>query len=225
VATVDAIRFAVGDAQGLQAGIWRVWANRKGDVYVAPRGPAGRFKTSLHRSGRWRFGYTKEFASEILPGGADKAPVQWRRPPEIEPGRTIALDIVVPVSEVVTPPQPGSDHRSIIWYPAPRLGICLVFRLELLAWDRVPDGGDGIGPLHAGAEALWITKLERAETEPERAEWERSRRILTRDVVSAFPAAGCLGVRGVVIGVYGDGQTHYLVDLVLPKPAEALAFT
>lgn len=148
------LRFGVGTRSGRQAGIWRIWTRPTGDVYLTLRLPARHFKISLHRSGRWRLAYTGDLAAEEEAQGRDRAPVKWNRPKANPDGTTTALEIRVPASEVVTPPQPGSDDGRIVWREPPTPGFMYVFRLRL-----APAGTDFfragvLGPLHAGDE--WV---------------------------------------------------------------------
>src|SRR5271167_2796153 len=52
------VRFAVGPPNGPTSNSRKLWANRKGDVYIACRDDFKEAKVSLHASGRWRMGFT-----------------------------------------------------------------------------------------------------------------------------------------------------------------------
>jgi hypothetical protein len=68
------VRFAVGPPNGLTSNSWKLWANRKGDVYIACRDNFKEAKVSLHASGRWRMG----FAASALIKKVNLPPVQNR---------------------------------------------------------------------------------------------------------------------------------------------------
>lgn len=65
--------------------MWRVWSV-KNDVYVAPRKKGGDFRISLHESGQWRLGFTKEYGDKMVALGSwdqDRKVESIKRPPDI----------------------------------------------------------------------------------------------------------------------------------------------
>jgi hypothetical protein len=56
-----AIRWAVGSIDGPRGATWRLWGNKKGDVYVAARSIAGQAKASFHRDRKCHLGCTGEY--------------------------------------------------------------------------------------------------------------------------------------------------------------------
>ena len=93
----NAIRLAVtGDEGQLLSSVWRIWLHGD-DVYVAVRSLAGSFKTSLHRSGKFRHAFVTDSEAERFRGvGKDRAVHKWSRPAEQIPGGTLLFQIVIP---------------------------------------------------------------------------------------------------------------------------------
>jgi len=88
------VRFAVGNPKGLTSNSWRVWAEKKCELYIACRDNFKETKVSLHASGRWRMGYTTEAIAKnpsLVSPGDDRAWEIWDRPSETLPQTTIAL--------------------------------------------------------------------------------------------------------------------------------------
>ena len=206
------LRFAVGARSGRQAGIWRIWTRPSGDVYLTLRLPARHFKISLHRSGRWRLAYTGVLAGKEEALGRDRAPVKWNRPRSNPDGTTTALEIRVPASEVVTPPQPGSDDSRILWREPPALGLMYVFRLRLASSGVDLSRSGVLGPLDAGDEWVWIETFERRQSLAQHEHLEAFKRKMAERDAGTFPTAGPLEAR--ILFLAPDGS--YVIDAVLP---------
>lgn len=58
------LRWAIGSREGPRSSVWRLWGNKKGDIYVAVRELGGIIKASFHRDGKCHVGFTSEFADE-----------------------------------------------------------------------------------------------------------------------------------------------------------------
>lgn len=126
------LRVAVGTPETRSSNSWRVWTHN-GDVYAACRDAFKEFKVSLHKSGRWRFGFTAEAVEarpELVKAGADRVWTKWR-PGNDDPSKMeVAFKIPVlaegllvgakgrvnwPPSVVfVEPPDAGSRRLTVI---------------------------------------------------------------------------------------------------------------
>ena len=95
-------RFAVGNPRYRRSSIWRVWTSKspKSDIFIAARNLAGTLKMSLHESGIWRAAFTAEYAAKYLkdsiPPSKARRLEEWKRPPDIAPGVTLAFRIIIP---------------------------------------------------------------------------------------------------------------------------------
>jgi hypothetical protein len=105
------IRFAVGPPTGLTSNAWRLWTNKKGDVYLACRDNIKEAKVSLHISGRWRIGFTTEALTKntkLLPTDQNRALEVWDAPPPAMPNTVVAFRLLFPTSELAVRP----DQRT-----------------------------------------------------------------------------------------------------------------
>lgn len=104
----NTLRFALRHGS-LRGGTWRVWTSKHGDIYVAIRDVAGEVKASLHKSGDWRYAYTKSTIergrkhSDPIVDARTRHIVRWSRPREYAPGYLHALDLVSPAVSVSVP--------------------------------------------------------------------------------------------------------------------------
>jgi len=71
------LRFAIRNASGQVSCIWRLWATRHGDVYLAARNMAKIEKYSFHKSGVCRSAFTSEYGAPKTM--TDRAMFKWRR--------------------------------------------------------------------------------------------------------------------------------------------------
>jgi hypothetical protein len=104
----DAVRFAVGDPEGLTSNSWRIWASRKGDIYIACRDNFKEAKVSLHASGRWRISLTTEAISKndsLISPEENRALEVWDKPTESLPNTVTAFRIIFPRSELAVKPE------------------------------------------------------------------------------------------------------------------------
>ena len=90
-------RVAVGTPHGASSNSWKVW-KRGLDVYVACRDNFQQLKASLHASGNWRFGLTKEAQianAQLVTPGEDRAWKKWR--PIFTPEKRIEIGFQIAV--------------------------------------------------------------------------------------------------------------------------------
>jgi hypothetical protein len=88
---------------------------QRNHVYISTRLYGGTVKASLHKSGKWRWGFTEQYADRedsLLPPGVDRALHKWQRPPEIVPGITSAFEIIVPSTELTLPRHPVPEDAA-----------------------------------------------------------------------------------------------------------------
>jgi hypothetical protein len=113
-------RFAVTDGQGKRAGSWKCFTftgKGKHDVYLTCREIGQTCKVSLHQSGVWRIAWLPgvlEMHLELpLPPDRDRVMLRWERPPEIAPGITLALRLLVTSGAVCVPENPPLPAGTI----------------------------------------------------------------------------------------------------------------
>jgi hypothetical protein len=113
------VRLAIGSEKKCESSIWRIWSNKKGDIYVAVRILGGTYKMSLHKDGKCQFGFTAEFARE-----AEQRFEVKQRHLELwtllEDNIVRAVQILVPASELRDIKIDKS--KDITWLTAPPKG-------------------------------------------------------------------------------------------------------
>jgi hypothetical protein len=165
----DVVRFAVGNPDGPQSPVWRLWTSGKGsDVYLAARTIADQAKVSFRKSGKRRLAFTEKYASgpnSYVRPGEDRATSKWHRPPEVAPGITRSFLIMVPASEVTSPKVPFASKPDTIWVPtAPsRLATCLTIFFTTPAADIGRITAD-IGRISSFTQSVGRIRLRNRET-------------------------------------------------------------
>ena len=128
-AGLKVIRWAIGAPDGPRSSAWRLWGNKKSDIYAAVRSLGGITKASFHRDGRCQVGFTDAYAvtaSRRL-GATSRHWETWQLPPD--PIVRI-LQLIVPSSELRPFVDANPQQESIIWLPAPpegSVGVVSVF--------------------------------------------------------------------------------------------------
>jgi len=108
------VRFAVGPCDGLTSNSWGVEARPKGDVYIFCRDNFKEAKVSLHRTGRWRMGFTETAVgknSNLLRAGQNRAWDVWDKPPPQVPNVTTAFRLYFLPSELAVRPEQRSTDQ------------------------------------------------------------------------------------------------------------------
>jgi hypothetical protein len=185
----DTVRFGVGSPTRERSSVWRLWVTpNSNDIYLAPRVSAHEFKASLHQSGVWRIGVTKEHQESdwsLIGPDQDRAMRKWARPPELIPGLTTAFHVVVPWSEVALPSHRRPEKRGrVFWAPIPPPGRVAVFSVLISTPSAVVTGWPGkksmgtslVGKLGLpNGDTVWVVAFERHEEAAERSNLERER--------------------------------------------------
>lgn len=114
-----------------------MWTEKSGDAYVAIRCLGGQSKVSLHGSGDWRYGYTREYwdrpdtpyairdfvqfrdLDPALASAPDRIIRQWRRPDPDEHGYIVAIRLAVPAMSCTTLPVPTTKNKRIEYVLVP----------------------------------------------------------------------------------------------------------
>ena len=113
---INQIRFGITDDNGHMAATWSISNPKtKSDIYVSCRELNGMIKTSLHESGSWHAGYSKEATEKYFEAKENKYIEIWEKPQPITPGVTLALRIVTPYSAITKPV--GNISKEFTWIP------------------------------------------------------------------------------------------------------------
>jgi hypothetical protein len=169
------IRFGVGTPQGLRSTVWRLWTGggSDSDVYIAPRSAAGEFKVSLHQSGRWQVSFTSQYFRDVA-NEIDTLPNSrhldiWSNSLNINLELTLALRIIIPVSELRVAPFLPKKSKPIKWVNVPPLEyvseLAVIFTKPQYQVDGWPGKHDmntqlvACAPLPNG-EFIWVVNRE-----------------------------------------------------------------
>jgi hypothetical protein len=94
------LRWAVGTPDGPRSSIWRLWGNKKGDVYFSVRSLGGILKASFHRDRRCQVGFTSNYTETAIQRFGARSH-HWERWVLPEAPTVRAVQIVVPANELV----------------------------------------------------------------------------------------------------------------------------
>jgi hypothetical protein len=121
--TGSVLRWAIGSSDGPRSSAWRLWGNKKGDIYIANRSLGDMIKASFHRDGKCQVGFTSEYAPTAAQrfGCILRHWEKWVLPSE--PVVRI-LQVLIPHSELRSFTTP--DDREITWLPVPPEGSIAV---------------------------------------------------------------------------------------------------
>lgn len=128
------LRFGITDNNGHRAATWTITNPKsKSDIYISCRELRGTIKTSLHQSGSWHFGYSKEATEKYLDSNQRKYIEIWSRPKAIALGVTLAFRIVTPYSAVTS--KITESVKDIIWIPNCKEGLATEIDLIITSAD------------------------------------------------------------------------------------------
>jgi hypothetical protein len=140
---------------------WRVWTTPEGSAYLAVRALGGICKVSLHASGDWRFGHTKDYVDrkrteglqegDVVirkPGASDLSTLperlmdQWQRPRPNMAGFTDAIRLIVPALSCTRLPWPSTKKKPVEYVAVPPT-MMLTFAVVFAPRDH-PLGAPGV---------------------------------------------------------------------------------
>ena len=115
------LQFAIKSPSGQVSSIWRLWATRHGDVYLATRSMAKIEKYSFHKSGICRSAFTNEHGTPQTM--TDRAICKWNRLPTPTAGDGKASRVAwlgFPTDYLSQPS--ASDVHGVVWLEAAPAG-------------------------------------------------------------------------------------------------------
>ena len=152
------IRWAVGSPGGTRSSPWRLWSNKKGDIYAAVRSLGGTVKASFHRDGKCHVGFTSEYAATATArfGVARRHWETWRLP--ADPVARV-LQILIPFSDLRL--FATLDDAELTWLPAPPMGSIAVVSIVVAPPDAelcTPEGSSSthiVGTVRTSLRNAW----------------------------------------------------------------------
>jgi hypothetical protein len=224
----QAARFGVKAGDGRQSSVWRIWVpTGKSDVYVAARSIAGKLKVSLHSSGVWREGFTREFSenpgSFALPPG-DRARQKWRRPAEFAPGLTMAYQVLIPESELWRSAN-IANPSDVLWERPAGRGQETVFSVILMRSEAVGVEGwpsrDAMATRLiarfglANGETCWLVAHDQVTHPDNRRTIDEFKRFVESQRPSLSKVDDWSSIRGIILAVNPETGTRKSVELRL----------
>lgn len=115
-------RFGIGSLNGVHSSVWRVWSGRNHpDVYLAPRGTAGKFKVSLHGTKARHYGLTAQWATESKRRGyhdlESRHLEQWHGGALLNPNLSLEYRLFFPTTDLRHFDMSDSETRNAAWLP------------------------------------------------------------------------------------------------------------
>ena len=228
------VRIAVGTPDGPRSGIWRVWVEPDGSIYIAERYTAGRLKASLHPSGSWRIAFTDPAEGQRLMGGApstDRAFDKFRPSREMGPGVRRAFTVVIPWLSVTQPRHGKVTEGEVHWLPAlpaNHLEEVVIFLTDAAATALISTwpGERSMGTKLVGRfdkqddSTVWVVNLRRAATPEEVATWTKAQGELSQKEEARKGATPDADMRADLIGKRDDDDSRFFVDLLLVHPMQ-----
>lgn len=104
-------RIQLIDGSGRCSTVWAIFsAKRTADIYVCPRIMGGAVKVSLHQSGSWQVGFTKESSAKLNAGRTRHWDI-WKGGAEIGPGTVRAWYLLIPDQELRAADEDTKAHK------------------------------------------------------------------------------------------------------------------
>jgi hypothetical protein len=155
------IRWAIGSSGGLRSSTWRLWGNKKGDIYFAVRTLGNTIKASFHRDGKCQVGFTEEYMSTAtkLYTIQSRHWEKWRLPSD---ELVKALQVLIPHSELRQ--FTSRNDRDVIWLPTPPDGsiavVSLFISIPIVDLSLSPDSAATIlGKIKTSTRTAWLVYL------------------------------------------------------------------
>jgi hypothetical protein len=210
----NALRWAVGSSTGIRSGTWRLWGNKKGDVYLSMRSLGGVLKCSFHRDGNCHTGYTSEYAdtARVRFGDLKRHWMKWRLPEE---PMARAMQIVVPKSELRAFEE--DNDKQTHWIPAPATGCAVTVSIFISKingeepWPEFSKGASPLGVMRMPERLIWIVYQEHPVSPDLASYFEDCRaKVSNMEGVAAVPQR--TDVRAVFHG-YKEEHDQFIIEL------------
>jgi hypothetical protein len=215
------IRWAVGSINGPRGATWRLWGNKKGDVYLAARSITREVKASFHRDRKCHLGFTSEYiesARTQFPGLTSRNWDCWTIPDELV---VRALQIVLPASELRA--FASQEAAQTKWLPPPSENFTsevTVFIVDCRTMGRPTDskwpgasvGAQSLGliDLPVAGRTVWAVHTYNALDGSAMACIEKQRRMV-ENLADDYKAHRTPDARAILAGSR-EGLTRFLLE-------------
>ncbi len=206
------IRWAVGQPNGPRGSTWRLWGNKKGDVYLAARNLGGQIKVSFHRDRRCHVGFTSEYA-ETAKSRFGFASRHWHRWVLPDGPTARAMQIVLPHSELRHFPSVESNEMK--WLPAPSLDHVLVVTIFIAepgaveTWPAAEQGALPLAFFKSSNRIAWVVFREN-KIDCESKKYIKGARLKMQELPIDQEVQKDRSLRGVILGNKGENDNFFL---------------
>ena len=158
------IKFGI-TADNRRAATWKlVTPKSKSDIYLICRELGGAIKVSMHQTGSWHIGYTKEEGRKYFETeesfNQHKHIEIWPRPKQIAEGVILAFRIVTPFSSVTT--RIEKNIKKIIWVPNCSEGLAT--EIDIIITPNYEGLDNWPGKKSMGTKIIGSYQLDNGET-------------------------------------------------------------
>jgi len=200
-------------------------ATKKGDVYVFCRDNFSGVKASLHRSGRWRFGFTSEaianYRGAVVGEGSDRVWSRWSRSASYGDIPIVTFRILIPIHALYLAPEQRRTWKPTVFVEPPTdslhlsvISVCAIPRGQDFNFAGAEGGRIAVLDLDGGMDIHVVVTYVKDNTwqllAPVREHIRKSAKLF--NVVSKNPNSVILAH-----GTSGDGVTF-----LLPYPVKSL---
>jgi hypothetical protein len=201
------LRWAVGSSDARRSSTWRLWGNKKGDIYVSARSLGGVLKASFHRDGRCHIGFTSEYVETAKKRFSHFRGRLWDKWTLPEAPIVRAFQVVIPEPELR--PFPVDDESQMKWLPSPPpdfLSVVSVFIAKPpgeKSWPGQANGSLPVGVLLTRSRLVWVVHAQNPIDE-HTAKWLEDQKARTAASPHAANSQRGTGIRGMMVGSRND---------------------
>lgn len=210
----DAIRWAVFSSDGRRSSTWRLWGNKKGDIYISSRTLGGMFKMSIHRDRRCSVGFTSEFENEARSRFTVNSR-HWERWILPDGANVRAVQVLIVDSELRS--FDADEKAPMAWVESGGPGTAKVFTLKISEpgsacdWSSPEESGFLIGAvgIRARMATLVHTTLQMEDLLVKSLEINRQK-LLDGARAGGFDGDSFVGTRALIVGFHAIADPFFV---------------
>lgn len=212
-----AIRWAVGSADGLRSSTWRLWGNKKGNIYISCRSMGHIVKASFHPDRNCHVGFTSEYADTARKRFSNISSRHWEKWTIPDEPMVRAIQIVLPASELRS--FPATETAQLRWLPAPLpnsvsiVSIFIAHRGAEMKWPGSAHGTLPLGVIVTEKRVTWAVYSSNSIDAKTKVWIEDNRSKLASMPVTAETLRKP-GIRAVLFGDQ-EGHSKFFIELSL----------
>ena len=215
VQSAKAVRWAIGSSDSPRSSAWRMWGNKKGDVYLSVRSLGGILKTSFHRDRKCHTGFTSSYADTARENFEDvvsRHVDEWTLPDEPV---VRAVQVLVPASELRV--FDSREANQTKWMPTPAqnsasvVSVFLAKREAVRTWPGSERGALPLGIVMTPVWTAWAVFIAH-QIDDDTRDWIEQLRSRMKSSARAAHIPREAGTRAVLGGVRKE-RDRFLLEL------------